>query len=487
MRIRTLASLLALSLLFSASPAFAQKPEEEIIPGANEDAEQPEKTEGVSDDLAEEADDSDGDEDDSEDTPPKAKKKATRSLAAEGEETDEEVEADSAERELEAAEAETDEVIVEKQVVTRTEVRSIDDSRVDSAWNAQLDEMSQRYRWRLFVGGYIRAQYTGIQNDAGNGLIGQNDGFILGNARLTLQGSMRDTLGFRLQFDGAVDRNTSPNTGSGEVVTRLKDAYIFWNAFDFLGVKFGQFKPPYDVEEIFSTSEILFVDRSVGSRGVQGVEGFNQPGLSIQREVGLEFGTPGYFPFASGDEPEGFGVSYGIAMTNGETANRTLNDNDQLAYYGRLGLHWGDLVRVGGAYFVNNSLVGEQPDVIEEDRSGFTADLTFTGFGVTAVASYIQNTTATPDVDVNPEEVGTAYQASLAYKEPFFGFQPAVRYAYYDPTDALENDALTYITVGVNYLPDYPIRLTVNYTLTGEEEGRELNNNRFDTMLQVEW
>jgi hypothetical protein len=480
MRIPRLASSIALLVVLAAPPLAAQTPGDDTSTDS-----QPAAGAGGDDTR-------DGTEEPTGTTPPRTldaeqdAEQPARELASEAgdDEDNDDQDNDDAEND---DEAEDDESSVEKDVVTRTEVRSVDNSRVGVSWNEDLDEFQKRYQWSLLFGGFVRTQYTAVQNDPGNGIIGQNDGFILGNARFTLDGSMRETFGFRIQFDGAVDRNRSPNTASGEVVTRLRDAFIFWEPLEFLRLEVGQFKSPFDVEEIYITDELLFVERSVGSRGLRGIEGFNQPGLSIQREVGVQLIEPGYFPFATGDENEGFGVSYGLAVTNGESANRTRNDNDQLAYYGRLGLHWGDWIRVGGAVYQNNSLVGEQPDVIAEDRLSYTGDVTIHAFGVTAIASVIQLVTSTPEVELEPEETALSYQFSLAYKEPFLGFEPAVRYAYYDPTDAIDNDALTYITAGLNYRPDYPLTVMVNYTLTNEQEGRELQNDRFDFMLQVEW
>ncbi|MFW6057617.1 MAG: hypothetical protein ACOC9W_02065, partial [Persicimonas sp.] len=86
-----------------------------------------------------------------------------------------------------------------------------------------------------------------------------------------------------------------------------------------------------------------------------------------------------------------------------------------------------------------------------------------------------------------------AYQAQIAYEEPFFGLQPAYRFAYYDAATDLSGEenlafeTLTHHTIGLNYnAKNYPMRLMVNYTLTDEEE-RDIDNDRFDALVQLQW
>ncbi len=362
---------------------------------------------------------------------------------------------------------------------------SDDEDQVGVAWNRGT--LGEDYPWTLDIGGYIRVGYVGIQDDP-TGTFGRNDGFAMGNARLTLEGTMRD-LGFKLQLDGAVNENVDANDANAVVVTRLRDAYLAYRPFDFVGIAAGQFKPPFDIEEQFSTARLLFANRSVGSRGVSDVEGRNVEGLSVDRQVGIEVGTPGWFFLSDDNSAEGPGVSYSIALTNGQPSNRALNDNEKLAGFGRLALHWADIAAIGGAYSINPRSLGVPPDVIDEDVTAWTADATFQIVGLSVIGSVIGQTIARPDVDGGtPETSALAYQAQIAYREPFLGFQPAIRYAYFDPAERADDvDALTHITFGLNYLPPYPVRLMLNYTITQESEELALPNNRFDAVLQVTW
>ena len=358
------------------------------------------------------------------------------------------------------------------------------------------DEDNDMPAWEIGIGGYVRTNFSSIENDPDVDFVGRNDGFQLFNARLSFNGEMDNGLGFVFEFDGAVDEESDVNSAVVDVGMRLKDTFIYYQPFDQLRITAGQFKPPYDVEELTSNADLLFIRESVGSAGVSGVAGFNVEGLSLSREVGLRVdGEPWFF---LGDEEMGLGVSYSAAVTNGQEANQSFNDNDKLAYYGRGALHVGEYVELGGAYYKNDETRGERPDLVGVDTSAWTADVMVDVEGVTAIGSIMQKKELPFDGQEDEgETTAMAYQGQIAYEEPFLGLQPAYRFAYYDPSadftgpsggGGFESDALTYHTIGLNYnAQDYPLRLMVNYTITGEQEQRKLKNNRLDALVQLSW
>lgn len=365
-------------------------------------------------------------------------------------------------------------------------------SSVEVTWNTEQEEAEgEKYLWNLKIGGYIRAKFTDIQNDANNDLYGRNDGFIVASARLSIEGEMLEKLGFRLQLDGAVDQDLGGTRPLSQVDTRLKDALIWWMPITSARLSVGQFKAPFDVEESYSRVEQLFVLNSVASRGVSGTEGFAVDGLARDREAGIMLDAP---VIRIGSE-DGFGVRYALALTNGRPAALQANDNESFGSYGRLELSWGEIARLGGAAMLNTErLQPEEADFIDQDVFGWTGDLTLKYMGVTLIGSIAQTTTTVSSINIQPETQATGYQVSLAYQEPFFGFQPAFRFAYYDPTSntsgqteepIFENDARTFYTIGLNYNPEYPVRLMLNYTITDEQNSVALDNNRFDALLQV--
>ncbi len=352
-------------------------------------------------------------------------------------------------------------------------------------------------RWNVTLGGYLRTAYSMIEDDPNLQLVGRNDGFHFVDARLSLAGQMDNGLGFFFELNAdaelSVDEEYAPADKLG---ARLADAYAYYRPFSFLEFNIGQFKAPFDREELISNASLLFVHRSVGNKGVSSIEGRRAEGLGISRELGLQL--RGRYNFlADNNEPNGPGVSYAAAITNGEPENISINSNGKMAYYGRLGLHWGQSIHLGAAYFLNDNTFGEEPNRIKQETSGWTADLLINMYGASLFANVMQRDSSSPDIPNSPEIKSLAYQVQIAYEEPFFGFQPAYRLAYLDPTsdygdgdtfDIFEQDALTYHTIGLNYnAPGYPVRVMANYTFTGEQDQRELKNDRFDILFQLSW
>lgn len=365
-------------------------------------------------------------------------------------------------------------------------------------------------RWRLFFGGYVRMMYKAISNDANQPLIGANDGFLLANARPTFTGALKNGLGFRLQMELAANLDNPDTTSPArEMLIRPRDTYIFYHPSSYLEVQLGQFKPPHDLEGLMSTGAVVFAERSVGSRGVAPFEAQNPTaGLSIDRQIGLQV-LGQYFPTSADNSAKGFGVRYAAAVTNGTSSNQTVNDNDALAYYGRLSLHWGDYVSLGGGYMHNNLLIGTAPDQVGVTRTGLTGDLYVRAMGIHAFASYQQQqdttdlfTNRNPDGQDSTFVTSAAYQVQLGYHIPVVHLMPTVRYAFMDPTssfndtalsepgqDVRDIDALTYITLGLNYVaPTYPVQVMLNYTLAQEQdEARAIDNDQLDLLVQLTW
>lgn len=356
--------------------------------------------------------------------------------------------------------------------------------------------------WTLDIGGYIRSGFTHIQADPDHELFGRNDGFMLWDARLTNRGQLDNGLGFVMTLDaGSRLIRTSPNSPVEELAVRMTDTYVYWAPLEseLLELNLGQFKAPFDAEDLISTAEMLFIDRSVANRGVQDVEGFNVEGLTQDRQLGGQ--ARGKIPFADVEGPDGedqaLGVSYAAAVANGNGPNRSMNENQRLATYGRLVAHWGDVVAVGAAAHRNPRTFGDPPDQVDRIRRGWTADLQANAMGFSLFTNIVNERRAHPDIDEDPTVTARGYQVQLAWEDPLFGIQPAYRFAHYDPTSDpgdeaedgfFEDDALTYHTIGLNYnSPDYPLRLMANYTIKSEQENRRLDNDQLDLLLQLQW
>lgn len=497
--ILTLSACAALAL--AAAPAHAQNGEdaeaaaEGVEAGAQEAAEAAEAQDdaetSVDDDAAENGEEDLDAEDDVDDDGPEN---------GDGEEHDEAEARTTVDSGIqpETEDMDVDDEAVEREIETRVAVDVHPEPTVFITGNAEAkdDENKVFPGWRIGLTGFIRTQYTAIEDDPGTNF-GRNDGFALADARLGLIGESKDGIGFKLEIDAGTARPTGDaNDPVGEVVTRLTDGYLYYAPHTLLRVSAGQFKPPFDLEELISTSAILFIERSVGSRGVQNIEGPNREGLSRTREVGLRVDSaPYYFMADDPEDPEGLGVSYGLAVTNGQTVNQTFNDNDQLAYTGRATLHWDEYVQIGGGAYQNDRTLGAPPDQIGETRFGWTADVLAQAYGAVVFASIIQ-TDIEPAAELSGQQSRTAraFQAQVGYRDPIIGIGPTYRFAHYDGDIDVDGEngprqyeALTYHTVGIIADPwDFPIRFLAHYTIT-EEEVNPVKNNRFDAVIQLAW
>ncbi len=162
------------------------------------------------------------------------------------------------------------------------------------------------------------------------------------------------------------------------------------------------------------------------------------------------------------------------------------------------------MVQLGGAAYINDAtlLDEDSEEAIDSTITGLTGDLIVRAAGATLFANVTQRSEQLAlDFGAGNPTVTTsrAFQFQAAYEIPVVHIQPAYRFSFYDPTaeynatddgftanEPRERDALTYHTIGLNYLPPaYPLQIMVNYTITQEQAGNELENNRFDAIVQL--
>ena len=360
--------------------------------------------------------------------------------------------------------------------------------------------------FELNVEGYGQVRYQRIENDEDvANFIGRNDGFGLSNARLNLT-AKRGDLSMFFSMEGARDRRLPNNRAQGEVRTMMLDAFFTYEFIPALRLQFGRFKPAYDANELESTEGLLFVDRALESRGVLGVEGLNVAGLSLPRQAGVQLN--GVIAF---DQSKDTRFKYYLSVVNGNTAEQPLNDNDNLAVVGRMELNLrvnkqAEITLGGGAYF-NEITEGEMPDLISEDRVGYTADASLRLYGLLLRGQWMRQSSTFIDVPNEPARVAQGFHAIAGFNlgkiaNVLKGFVPAYRLSVYDPTfdaesdnatlaQGLDRDDVTHHTVGLNVFFNpiqsikEPLKLQINYTIAQEAEARQASNDRLDILLQM--
>ncbi|MBN2360005.1 MAG: hypothetical protein JXR83_11175 [Deltaproteobacteria bacterium] len=323
----------------------------------------------------------------------------------------------------------------------------------------------------------LRLRYDAIEQDTQVDYIGRNNGFGLSSGRLGLRGEYGRWVGFNVTMDGGFVEQTDRNLVGGTTFAALKDAWVQIKPWDFILVRAGQFKTPFDEESLRSTAELRFVDRSVGDRGIRSGEGYQVLGASPARNLGLMAGAE--------DLRLGpFGLQYLAAVVNGNGENQAYNDNSAPAVFGRLALSAFDAVGLGVGGVYNPRTVGALPNLYDEIDAGFTVDAHAMLFGAYADASFLWINTQYPTTGA-PDSVAMAASAEVGYTL-WFGLGAGYRFGWYDPTSTFGNDAVVEHTVGIRYdVPRLPLALIVDYTIALEQPGRELANNRLGALLQL--
>jgi len=146
--------------------------------------------------------------------------------------------------------------------------------------------------------------------------------FLLRRARLTAEIKVNDFVSGKIQ----------PDYGEGKL--SLKDAYVRLTFAPAFRATLGQFKRPFDVFELTSSTEIVVVERAGGVNGVDtcpgpgGICSFSRFTEKLQysdRDIGV---------MLDGRSKDGR-VSYMAAITNGTGANTT-DENGTRSYSGRV-------------------------------------------------------------------------------------------------------------------------------------------------------
>lgn len=344
----------------------------------------------------------------------------------------------------------------------------------------------EKSAWDFSLYGYLRGGYDYTFKDGRYDFVGRNNGFVLDSARVGMQGrSTTYGVTFRISIEGASDVVTSSNTPQGSLAVRLRDGFARWDPVSFAGIQVGQFKAPFQEEELRGTQSLLFASRAVGVEGVAPGRGFQLPGIQLDRQLGV---------MISPIQPIGgdVAVSYYLMVMNGNGANQLLDDNGKIGLVGRTELDILKYVRIGAGVFHNERRVGAPPNLYDEEDFGLTGDVSLNVAGLEALAAVTRVRTVFPTVGTSAR-AQLAYHLQAGYRFDIVRLQltPAYRYAYFHPWESgggggFDAFKLQYHTFGVRLAhAKLPVTAWLNYTLTGEEEGRTLSNDRIEILGQV--
>lgn len=257
---------------------------------------------------------------------------------------------------------------------------------------------------------------------------------------------------FDITVSDFVEGKLSADFGEGEL--DLKDAYVKLDFDPALQVTFGQFKRPFDLFELTSSTQILVIERTGKIRGaeVSSLSRFTERLRYSDRDIGVQI---------TGRDRRGL-VQWAAALTNGNGANREDEDGEK-AFEGRLGVSpvkeltiWGG---ISTTPYATGETAGGDPDPSGDHTQAvaFQVDGEWGDFdrGPHAQAGIVwgDNWRAVEGSDVDAPTF-MAWQVIGTYKFPVRksrfvqALEPVFRISQGDPDTGVEDDGGVLLTPG---------------------------------------
>jgi len=218
----------------------------------------------------------------------------------------------------------------------------------------------------------------------------------------------------------------------------------------------GQFKPPFGLEVLTSSSKLDFVEKSYSTRQCK-----CKP---VERDIGVQARLNTKY------------VDCRAALVNGTGGNVFADDNDWKDFVGRVQIK----PPVEGLSVGIDGYLGKKGEK-ELDRNRYGFDLSFTKEPYMAKAELLG--AKNDKVDSLGFYVQAGYTVKLGKEMLLKKIQPVARFERWDGNIDKEKDASNIITIGINLFFD-DTKLQVNYLLVREED-TQVDNDKLLTLFQV--
>ncbi len=263
--------------------------------------------------------------------------------------------------------------------------------------------------------------------------------FLIRRARLTAEIDFNDWISGKIQ----------PDYGEGEV--SLKDAYLRLSFDPAFRATLGQFKRPFDLFELTSSTQILVIERAGGIRGLNTCSGpggictysrFTEKlgysdrdiGVMVEGEVGGRF-------------------EYAVSVTNGTGAN-TEEENGTKSYTGRLAVEAASdftiAANLGAHDYERENALGEMEN---EYAIAFGGDIEYGNYtrglhlqaGITTGDNWSNlNASFDPTTFLTAQGILT-YKVPLSNSRFLEAIEPVARVSWGDPdTDANDDEGILF-------------------------------------------
>ncbi len=282
------------------------------------------------------------------------------------------------------------------------------------------------------LNGYVQVRYTNYW-DTGT------DGFRIRRARLGFKGEILKNVNFKLQVDGTRS-------------TILLDAAVEISSIPYATLSFGQFKVPFSLENLTSSSALDLVNRT------QTVEQLC-PGQDIG-SAGRDIGVAASGKFSI--------LEYTLGVFNGSGINRT-DMNDQKDIIGRLILRPLNSLVIGVSHYIGDQRPIFGAAHVNRDRTG--VDVFFSKGPAFIKGEYI--------FAKNDQDESAGWYVRGAYSFIPEKLQALINYDSYDWDLDLAGNRMDVLTFGVNWYFSQKTKLQINY----EHHRDEFSDTTYDVFL----
>ncbi len=267
--------------------------------------------------------------------------------------------------------------------------------------------------------------------------------FLIRRARFTADVKVNDFVSGRIQ----------PDYGEGKI--SLKDAYVRLTFHPAFRATVGQFKRPFDVFELTSSTQILVIERDGEIRGVDACTGLGGTCSFSRFTEELEFSDRDVGVMFDGRN-DGGTFRYMVSVTNGTGSNKP-DENGSKSYTGRIEITPVSDVTIAGNVAAHDYLMPVAPDIADNEYAvAFGGDVELGNFDR---GLHFQGGVATGDNWLNlivdqPSTFLTA-QGILTWKAPLrqnpfaSAIEPVVRVSWADPDRDLADDEGVLTTGGL--------------------------------------
>lgn len=304
----------------------------------------------------------------------------------------------------------------------------------------------------IHISGYTQIRFQSLQEAA------KPDGMDIRRSRLDFRGQVSPKWEYRLQLDFASVLPLAP---------KITDAYAGFKPYYFLNLQVGQYKIPFSLENLTSSSSLESIERS---QVVENLVARNKDVIGNQngRDIGLQI----YGSFLKLKEKYLF--DYFASILNGAGINAT-ETNEEKDFAGRLVIHLVEGLDIGGSLYSGYDKIGNVT-FKNQTRNRVGGEASYTRKNFSVKGEYIEGK------DAGIKKAGYYIQASYYIIPKRIQF--LAKYDTFDPDKAKINNITTFYIGGINFYFNDWAKCQLNYTYKAEE-GQKINNDVVSTQVQI--